>query len=100
MAARTPSRGSRSSRAWRVSSDSSIRWSEDELRDVVAFSQAQGIRIWVWRHRNTLEDREKRRALFASLQKMGIAGVKVDFLDHEAKEVIDLYQDILRDDEP
>jgi alpha-glucosidase len=73
------------------------RWTEDELRDVVAFSQAQGVRIWVWRHRNTLEDREKRRALFASLQKMGIAGVKVDFLDHEAKEVIDLYQDILRD---
>ena len=73
------------------------RWTEDELRDVVAFSQAQGVGIWVWRHRNTLEDREKRRALFASLQKMGIAGVKVDFLDHEAKEVIDLYQDILRD---
>ena len=73
------------------------RWTEEELRDVVAFSKARGVGVWVWRHRNTLEDREKRRALFASLQKMGIAGVKVDFLDHEAKEVIDLYQDILRD---
>ena len=34
---------------------------------------------------------------FASLQKAGVVGLKVDFLDHEAKEVIDLYQDILRD---
>jgi alpha-glucosidase len=73
------------------------RWTEEELRDVVAFSKARGVGIWVWRHRNTLEDREKRRTLFASLQKSGIAGVKVDFLDHEAKDVIDLYQDILRD---
>jgi hypothetical protein len=31
------------------------------------------------------------------LSKAGVAGLKVDFLDHEAKEVIDLYQDILRD---
>ena len=73
------------------------RWTPEELQDVVAFSKSQGIGIWVWRHRNTLEDPEKRRALFASLHKMGIVGVKVDFLDHEAKEVIDLYQDILRD---
>ena len=73
------------------------RWTEEELRDVVAFSKSHGVGIWVWRHRNTLEDREQRRTLFASLQKMGIAGVKVDFLDHEAREVIDLYQDILRD---
>jgi alpha-glucosidase len=26
-----------------------------------------------------------------------VVGVKVDFLDHEAKEIVDLYQDILRD---
>jgi alpha-glucosidase len=31
------------------------------------------------------------------LHKAGVAGLKVDFLDHEAKEVIDLYQAILKD---
>jgi alpha-glucosidase len=73
------------------------KWSEAELRDVVDYSRSQGVDLWVWRHRNTLGDPDKRRALFAMLQKVGVKGVKVDFLDHEAKEVIDLYQAILRD---
>jgi alpha-glucosidase len=73
------------------------KWTEEQLRDVVEYSRSRGVGIWVWRHRNTLGTREARRALFARLQKAGVVGVKVDFLDHEAKEVIDLYQDILRD---
>lgn len=73
------------------------KWTDAELRDVIEYSRARGVGIWVWRHRNTLGDPATRRALFASLQKAGVVGLKVDFLDHEAKEVIDLYQDILRD---
>jgi alpha-glucosidase len=73
------------------------KWPEADLRDVVEYSKARGVDIWVWRHRNTLGDPAKRRELFASLQKAGVKGIKVDFLDHEAKEVIDLYQAILRD---
>ena len=73
------------------------KWSAAELRDVVEYSKARGVDIWVWRHRNTLGDAAKRRDLFAMLQQAGVKGVKVDFLDHEAKEVIDLYQAILRD---
>ncbi len=73
------------------------KWPEADLRDVVEYSKARGVDIWVWRHRNTLGDPAKRRELFAVLQKAGVKGVKVDFLDHEAKEVIDLYQAILRD---
>ena len=73
------------------------KWTDDQLRDVIEYSKARGVGVWVWRHRNTLGNRDRRRELFASLQKAGVVGVKVDFLDHEAKEVIDLYQDILRD---
>lgn len=73
------------------------RWSEAELRDVVDYSRARGVGIIVWRHRNTLAEAQKRRELFASWQKAGVVGVKVDFLDHEAREVIDLYQAILKD---
>jgi len=73
------------------------KWTEAELRDVVDYSKQRGVGIWVWRHRNTLGDPAKRRELFAHLQKVGVVGVKVDFLDHEAKEVIDLYQAILRE---
>jgi alpha-glucosidase len=73
------------------------KWSEAELRDVVEYSRQQGVGILVWRHRRTLEDPAERRKLFASLQQAGVVGAKVDFLDHEAKEVIDLYQAILKD---
>jgi alpha-glucosidase len=73
------------------------KWTEDQLRDVVEYSKQRGVGILVWRHRRTLEDPAERRKLFASLQAAGVVGAKVDFLDHEAKEVIDLYQAILKD---
>jgi alpha-glucosidase len=73
------------------------KWTQDQLRDVIDYSKKQGVGLLVWRHRRTLEDPAERRKLFASLQQAGIAGVKVDFLDHEAKEVVELYEAILRD---
>ena len=73
------------------------RWGEAELRELVDYSKERNVGIIVWRHRRTLGDPAERRKLFGTLAKAGVVGLKVDFLDHEAKEVIDLYQDVLRD---
>jgi alpha-glucosidase len=73
------------------------KWTDAELRDLVEYSKARNVGIWVWRHRRTLGDAIERQKLFAALRDAGVVGIKVDFLDHEAKEVIDLYQAILRD---
>ena len=73
------------------------RFSEDQLRDLVAYSKERGVSIWVWVHSRDQHDAGERRKLFARLHGLGIAGIKVDFLDHEAKETIDLYQAILKD---
>lgn len=73
------------------------KWSEEELRGLVEYSKARGVGIIVWRHRRTLEDPVERRALFERLHKIGVVGLKVDFLDHEAKDVIDLYRAVLKD---
>ena len=73
------------------------RFSEDQLRDLVAYSKERGVSIWVWVHSRDQQDAGERRKLFARLHALGVAGIKVDFLDHEAKETIDLYQAILRD---
>jgi alpha-glucosidase len=73
------------------------RFGEAELKELVEYSKERNVGIILWRHRRTLGDRDERRRLFGALSKAGVAGLKVDFLDHEAKEVIDLYQDILRD---
>ena len=73
------------------------RWTDDQLRNLVSFSNQRHVGILLWVHSRDLHDAAGRRALFEKLHAMGIAGIKVDFFDHEAKEVIDLYHDILRD---
>jgi alpha-glucosidase len=73
------------------------RWTEAERRDVIADAKARNVGIWLWRHSRTLHDPQERRQFFKMAQDVGAVGVKVDFLDHEAREVIDHYQAILRD---
>jgi alpha-glucosidase len=73
------------------------RFGEAELQRLVEHSRERNVGILLWRHRRTLHDPAERRRLFAALSKAGVVGLKVDFLDHESKEVIDLYEDILRD---
>lgn len=73
------------------------RFSEEQLRELVAYSGERGVSIWVWIHSRDERDADERRRLFARLHGLGIAGVKVDFFDHEARETIDLYRAILRD---
>jgi alpha-glucosidase len=73
------------------------RWTEAELREVIADAKAKNVGIWLWRHSRTLHDPQERRQFFQMAQDVGAVGVKVDFLDHEAREVIDHYQAILRD---
>ena len=73
------------------------RWTDEQLRELVQDARARNVSIWLWIHSKDQRDAGERRRLFARLQGLGIAGIKVDFFDHEAKEVIDLYEAILKD---
>ena len=73
------------------------RWSDEELRDVVDSSRKLNVGIWVWVHSNRLRDPAVRAELFKRCRDFGITGLKIDFFDHEHKEVIDLYQALLRE---
>jgi alpha-glucosidase len=73
------------------------KWTEAELRDFVDYSSKQHVRVIVWVFSKELRNPETRRALFARLHDAGVAGLKIDFFDHEAKEVVDLYEACLRD---
>src|SRR5260370_28499429 len=73
------------------------RWSDEQIRELVGYSKEQGVRLWFWLHSGEQRDRTKRRQLFQRLHKLGVAGIKMDFFDHEAKELIDLYQAVLKD---
>jgi alpha-glucosidase len=73
------------------------RWSDAEIKDLVSYARDRHVGIWVWKHSKSLREPEARRAFLRRCHDLGIAGVKIDFFDHEAKEVIDLYQALLRE---
>ena len=72
------------------------KWTPEERRDVVEYSRQQGVGVWFWQHTNQLRTPAAREEFFKMLSDLGVAGAKLDFLDHEAKEVIDLYESLLR----
>jgi alpha-glucosidase len=73
------------------------RWTDDQIRELVDYSRQKKVGIWLWVHSKDIRNPANRASLFRRFNGLGVAGVKVDFLDHEAKEVIDLYEAILRD---
>jgi alpha-glucosidase len=73
------------------------KWPDDSLKALVDYSNKLGVRIIVWKHSKELQDPDGRKMFFQHLHDLGVAGIKIDFFDHEAKEVIDLYESIMRE---
>lgn len=79
------------------------------LEDAVAYIHAKGVKPLIWYNSGgdhtwvsaTPKDRmlthENRMEEFAKLQKMGFAGVKIDFFESEKQDMIAYYLDILDD---
>ena len=72
------------------------RWPESQMRELVDYSNQQKVGIWFWKHSKDLRTPEARASFFSLLNRVGVVGTKIDFFDHEAKEIIDLYQALLR----
>ena len=73
------------------------RWSDDQLKEVVDYSRQQGVGLWLWRHSRELRTPEAREAFFKRLHDIGVVGAKIDFFDHEHKEVVDFYTALLKE---
>ena len=72
------------------------RWPESDLRELVDYSRQRNVGIWLWKHSRDIRDPAARQAFFEHAHDVGAVGVKLDFFDHEAKEVIDVYQAALQ----
>ncbi|HEY3395450.1 MAG TPA: glycoside hydrolase family 97 catalytic domain-containing protein, partial [Lacipirellulaceae bacterium] len=70
-------------------------WSDDEIRDFVDYSKEQGVRALFWRHSRDLRTPEDCEEFFGRLARLGAAGAKIDFIDQEAKEGVDQYEELL-----
>jgi len=72
------------------------KWTPEQRKEVVDYSRQQGVGVWFWKHSKDLRTPEAREEFFKMLHDLGVTGAKIDFFDHEAKEVIDLYEALLQ----
>jgi alpha-glucosidase len=73
------------------------QWTAAQLKAFVEYARDRHIGILLWQHGRDLRTPEQRTAFFELCRQNGVAGAKIDFFDHEAKEVIDLYDALLRE---
>ena len=71
------------------------RWTTEQRKEMVEYSRRQGVGVWFWKHSKELRTSEAREEFFKMLNDLGVAGAKIDFFDHEAKEVVDVYEAML-----
>lgn len=86
---------------WKDSINHRDHW--DMMKELVDYSTAKGVKIWVWKaYPNRrgipgIKDAEQRNIFFKKCKELGIVGMKVDFFDSEAQEIIKFYQAALKD---
>lgn len=73
------------------------RWTNEERKELVNYSKQKGVSIWLWKHSKSLRSPGAIDSFFKKCNTLGVAGAKIDFFDSEAKEVVDLYEAILRE---
>ena len=73
------------------------QWTPAQLKAFVEHAKERHVGIWLWKHSRDLQTPESRKAFFDLCRDNDVAGAKIDFFDHEAKETIDLYDAILRE---
>jgi alpha-glucosidase len=73
------------------------RWTDEQMREFMDDARQRHVGIWLWKDSRALATVEEQRAFFDKCRALGVVGAKIDFFDHEAKEMIDRYQSILRE---
>jgi len=67
-------------------------WSEAQLKDFVDYARERGVKAFGWYIRSAIQDPKILQQNLELCNRVGLAGLKIDFFDHENKEVIDLYE--------
>jgi alpha-glucosidase len=73
------------------------QWTPEQLKAFVDYARERHVGILLWKHSRDLRTPDQRKEFFELCRRNGVAGAKIDFFDHEAKEVVDLYDALLRE---
>ena len=62
----------------------------------VAYGKERNVRIWLWFHFNEFADPASYRRDFPIYAKMGVAGLKIDFIDRNDQWAMNWYEDVIK----
>ncbi|MDH6624042.1 alpha-glucosidase [Streptomyces sp. LBL] len=65
------------------------------MPELVRYGAAKGVKIQVWLHYTLLTDPVEREKWLSTLERWGVKGVKIDFMDSESQERFRWYDDVL-----
>lgn len=60
-----------------------------QLHKLCAYAAKRKVKVWVWKHSKDIRDTTLRNRFLDSVQMAGAAGIKTDFMNSEAKDLID-----------
>lgn len=82
------------------------KWNKDGkdgralLGELIAYARGKGLSVWVWKRyggiKNPDGDWKEMRAFFDEMVSLGVAGLKVDFMDSNSQAVLRFYDAALR----
>ncbi|MBW8821163.1 MAG: glycoside hydrolase family 97 catalytic domain-containing protein, partial [Streptomyces sp.] len=67
------------------------------MPELVQYARAKGVGIIVWIHQRDLDTPEERAQWLPTLEKWGVKGVKIDFMNSEAQPMLQWYDAILKE---
>ncbi|MFF7468818.1 glycoside hydrolase family 97 catalytic domain-containing protein [Streptomyces sp. NPDC008092] len=71
-------------------------WQTDSwMPELVDYAKAKGVGIIVWIHQRDLDTPEERAQWLPTLERWGVKGVKIDFMNSEAQSMFQWYDTIL-----
>lgn len=65
------------------------------MPELVRYAAQKGVEIQVWLHYTLLTDPVEREKWLSTLERWGVKGVKIDFMDSESQERMRWYDDVL-----
>ena len=75
-----------------------IKWPNKwlQLKELCDYGAKKQVKVWIWKHSKDLRDTAQRNAFLDSVRLSGAAGIKTDFMNSEAKDLIDFEIGLLK----
>ena len=68
-----------------------------QLKELCDYGKQKNVQLWVWKDSKYIRDSSARVEFLDSVKKAGVAGIKVDFMNSEAAELVDFDISLLKE---